>query len=429
MKNILSILFLFLNSLVTFSAQTEKLDKLFQSFENKGGVTSIDIKKPMFNLLDKIDISSEYLNKIQPIMKQVDGFKVLIVSKATFPDNLKSENLGIIEMNQKKTDWVNHSLSQLNFNELMSLKSNDVSMKFLAESEKNNILENLVFNIDSKEENVIFILNGKMKMEDVNRIISSAESKTNTVTVNKIASSFTSSKTNSYVNGEFRNVGNFSGIHVSTGLVVNFTQENPTSVRVVADADKLQYIVTKVEDGVLKVYVDNKGQKNLKFKNININVSSPKINTIKTSSGAIFNAVENIRENNLTVDVSSGSVVNGSFTVSEKANVELSSGAVINSEINTKDINIKGSSGSAANLSGKANWGAVDVSSGAVCNAEGLKFNVLDAESTSGAVVSGHAVEELKAKASSGGIIRYRGNPKIESNISKISGGALKQID
>ena len=30
-------------------------------------------------------------------------------------------------------------------------------MKFLAENESNDILENLVFNYDSKEENVIFV--------------------------------------------------------------------------------------------------------------------------------------------------------------------------------------------------------------------------------------------------------------------------------
>jgi hypothetical protein len=104
--------------------------------------------------------------------------------------------------------------------------------------------------------------------------------------VTNTRNNLTSENTSSYLNGEARNVGEFSGIQVSTGVNVVFKQESPTNVKVIADADKLQYIVTKVENGVLKVYVDNKGQKNLKFKNISVNVSSPRMDNIKTSSGA-----------------------------------------------------------------------------------------------------------------------------------------------
>lgn len=426
MKNIFSILLIIISGLVTFPGQTEKLNQLFQDFEKNGGVTSINIKKPMFKLLNTIDVDDEYLKKIKPILNEVDGLKLLIIPKATFPENLKSENLENIKLNLAKSDKINKALDGLKFNELMSLNSNGTSMKFLAETEKGDILENLVFNIDSDEENILFILNGKMKMSDVNRIVNSIE--TDNAPPKSMKSSFTSNTTSSYLNGESRNVGDFSGIQVSTGVIVNFKQESPTNVKVIADADKLQYIVTKVDNGVLKVYVDNKGQKNLKFKNISVNVSSPRMDNIKTSSGAVFNGVNHIQENNLMVDTSSGAVVNASFNISDNAQVELSSGAVINSEINSRDINIKGSSGSVANLSGKAVAGAIDVSSGAVCNAEGLKFNMLDAESTSGAVVSGNVSDELKARASSGGTIKYKGEPRIDANISKVSGGSLRQI-
>lgn len=426
MKNIFSILLIIISGLVTFSGQTDKLNQLFQDFEKKGGVTSINIKKPMFKLLNTIDVDDEYLKKLKPILNEVDGLKLLIIPKATFPENLKSENVENIRMNLAKTERINKALEGLNFNELMSLNTDGTSMKFLAETEKGDILENLVFNIDSDEENILFILNGKMKMTDVNKIVNSMES--DKAPVSKIKNNLTSETASSYLNGESRNLGEFSGIQVSTGVIVNFKQESPTNVKVIADSDKLQYIITKVEDDILKVYIDNKGQKNLKFKNISVNVSSPRMDNVKTSSGAVFNSINNINEQNVKVDVSSGSVVNGSFNISVNADVSLSSGAVINSEINSKDIHIKASSGSVANLNGKAKVGLVDVSSGAVCNAEGFKFNSLEAESTSGAVISGHVVEQLKASASSGGTIKYKGNPQIDSNISKISGGSLKQI-
>lgn len=414
-------------SFVTCTAQTEKLDKFFRSFENKSGVTSIDIRKPMFDLLSRIDINDEYLGKIKPVMRDVNGLKLLVFSKITFPDHLKSENKGQIKMNEEKSERVSKLLADLNLNELMSLKNGDVSMKFLAENEKDGILENLIFNVDSKDEIVIFMLNGEMKMDDVNKMINSSGNMQ--IAKGGTRENLIENKNSVYLSGEDRNVGEFTGINASTGVVVNFKQENPTSVRVVADADKMKYILTNVENGILNIQIDNKGQKNLKIKNISVNVSAPKIEQIKISSGAVFNAVDKINEDRMAIDISSGSVLNGILNIKENAVLEISSGAVINSQINTGELSVKSSSGSTANLKGNAELGTVDMSSGAVFNAEGFKFEKLKVQSTSGARISTHVVDELSAKASSGGSIEYKGNPKIDSDVSKISGGSLRKID
>lgn len=195
MKKIFFIIAIILNSLVTYSAQTDKLNKLFQDFEKNGGVTSINIKKPMFKLLNTIDVNDAYVGKIKPILNEVDGLKILIIPKATFPDDLKNENLANIGLNEEKTEKVNKALKALNFNELMSMNSDGTSMKFLAEDEKDNYLENLVFNVDSKEENIIFILNGKMKMSDVNKIVNSSEIKTGSAKTTSLRNDLTSDNT------------------------------------------------------------------------------------------------------------------------------------------------------------------------------------------------------------------------------------------
>jgi hypothetical protein len=110
MKKIFFIIAIILNSLVTYSAQTDKLNKLFQDFEKNGGVTSINIKKPMFKLLNTIDVNDAYVGKIKPILNEVDGLKILIIPKATFPDELKDQNLDNIKMNEQKSDRVNKAL-------------------------------------------------------------------------------------------------------------------------------------------------------------------------------------------------------------------------------------------------------------------------------------------------------------------------------
>lgn len=399
----------------------DKLDQLFDKYQEVEGVTSIKIAKPMFGMLSNLNLGDAELDQIKPLLSKINGLKVFIAEKPENAGSLNGQKLSQINRDIKSY------LSNLNYSEIMTMNSNGAKIKFLSAEEKNGILDDLLLSIDSGgEESILIKLDGRLSMDDINKIINSTETKKKPVTNTK--NSFVSQNTTSYLNGESRNVGDFSGVQVSTGVIVNFKQENPTSVKVIADADKLQYIVTKVDNGVLKVYVDNKGQKNLKFKNISVNVSSPRIDNIKTSSGAIFNAINTINEKTVSVDLSSGSVINGDFN-SDNTKMELSSGAVINSTINTKQIAVKASSGAVANLNGRVNAGSIDVSSGAVCNSEKFQFNELEAEATSGGVVTGNVAERLKATASSGGSIKYKGNPRVDANISKTSGGSLKQIN
>ncbi|WP_288447371.1 DUF4252 domain-containing protein [uncultured Chryseobacterium sp.] len=427
MKKIIFIIAIMLSSFATSSAQTEKLDKLFQDFEKNGRVTSINIKKPMFKLLNTIDVDDAYIGKIKPILNEVEGLKILIIPKITFPDRLKDENLANIKMNEEKTERINKALNSLNFNELMSMSSDGTSMKFLAEEEKDNYLENLVFNVDSKEENIIFILNGKMKLSDVNKIINSGETSTSTVT-STMRSSLTSDNTSSYLNGDNRNVGEFSKIDASVGVNVTFKQENTRSVKVIADADKLQYIITKVENGVLKIYVDNRGVRNLRFKNLTVNVSAPNINAIKTSSGSIFTAVNPVKESSLTIEAESGSIIKGTFDVNQATSLAVNSGSVLDVDLKTPKLALDISSGASVNLSGETGSAVIDISSGASCKADDLKIATAVVESTSGASLSILVTDKLKVSVSSGADVKLRGTPELDAKVDKISGGSLRQI-
>jgi len=62
---------------------------------------------------------------------------------------------------------------------------------------------------------------------------------------------------------ETRKVGEFHGISVSSGIDLYITQKNIQEVRVEADEDDMDDLVTKVENGILKIYMKN--QSWLKF--------------------------------------------------------------------------------------------------------------------------------------------------------------------
>lgn len=426
MKKIFFIIAIILNSFATYSAQTDKLNQLFQDFEKNGGVTSINIKKPMFKLLNTIDVNDAYVGKIKPILNEVDGLKILIIPKATFPDGLKGENVENIKLNEQRSEKVNRALKSLNFNELMSMSSDGTSMKFLAEDEKDNYLENLVFNVDSKEENIIFILNGKMKMSDVNKIINSSDITTSSVK-SSLTNDLTSDNTSSYLNGDSRNVGEFSKIDVSVGVNVIYKQENTKSVKVIADADKLQNVITKVENGVLKIYVDNKGARSLRFKNLNVNVSSPNLNGIKTSSGSTFTAINPVEENNMLIEAESGSIVKGKFDIRNAASVNVNSGSVVKVEVIVPKLALDISSGASVNLSGQAASAVIDINSGASCKADDLRIGTAVAESTSGASLSLLVTDKLKINVSSGASVKLKGDPELDAKVDKVSGGSFKQ--
>jgi len=422
MKKIIVIFALAFSHFYNVYGQKDKLDQLFEKYQEVEGVTSIKIAKPMFGMLNNLDLGDAELDQIKPLLSKINGLKVLIAEKSTDGKSVKGQKLAQINKD------ISSYLSTLNYSEIMTMNSGGAKIKFLSSEEKNGIMDDLLLSIDSGgDENILVKLDGKLSMDDINKIISSTETKTNPITNTR--SSLTSETMSSYLSGESRNVGDFAGIQVSTGVNVVFKQESPTNVKVIADADKLQYIVTKVENGVLKVYVDNKGQKNLKFKNISVNVSSPRMDNIKTSSGSTFTTINSVKENNLTIDASSGSVVKGRFNIDNETNVEATSGSDIKIGVNSKNLVFRGSSGSDTSIEGQAGMAKFDISSGALCKGENFRANQVEAESTSGASISLNVVEKLKAKASSGGSIKYKGNPEIISDISKMSGGSLKQIN
>lgn len=404
-----------------YGQEKDKLDLLFDKYQEVEGVTSIKIAKPMFGMLSSLDLGDAELDQIKPLLSKINGLKVLIAEKPADGKSPKG-----IQMSQISKD-ISSYLKNLNYSEIMSMNSGGAKIKFMSAEEKNGILDDVLLSIDSGgEESILVKLDGKLSMADINKIINSNETKTNSVSHTR---SDLASENTSYLNGENRNVEQFSGIQVSTGVNVVFKQETPTSVKVIADADKLKYVVTKVENGVLKVYVDNKGVKNLKFKNLSVNISSPRIENIQTISGASFVAVNTIRENNLNIEATSGSNINGTFNANDHINVSVDSGANIRADVTSGKVVFKGTSGSNSNLKGTARTGIFEISSGASCKAENLRINDANVESSSGGSISIEVKDNLKVKASSGASVKYRGNPEIDSNISKISGGSLNQIN
>jgi hypothetical protein len=53
------------------NAQISKLEKLFDQYQDTKGPPSIKIAKPMFNLLNKLDIQDAGIDQIRPLIKML----------------------------------------------------------------------------------------------------------------------------------------------------------------------------------------------------------------------------------------------------------------------------------------------------------------------------------------------------------------------
>jgi hypothetical protein len=203
--------------------------------------------------------------------------------------------------------------------------------------------------------------------------------------------------------------GSFNSIKVSNGIELLLTQGNDESIAVSASEQKfLERLKTEVDNGVLKIYYDNKGMvwNGNERRKLKAYVSFKKLQSLRGSSGA---------------DVS----VQGSLTL-DKLEMDFSSGAEFTGKVDITEMEVSQSSGSQIDITGKAQNLKADLSSGSMLKGYDLSVDFCNAKTSSGAGVRISVNKELNARASSGGGIRYKGDAVIK-DLDVSSGGFVKK--
>jgi len=215
-------------------------------------------------------------------------------------------------------------------------------------------------------------------------------------------SGITGIKGSNYVVSEERNISsNFETIKVQQGINLYLTQGNSTDLKVEADDNIIDILITEVKNDELKIYFD----KNVyKAKARNVYLTTSDISKIRTSSGAHVKSENTIQTNTLYLDSSSGSS--------------------IKIYVNADEITSESSSGSSIQIFGKTNIFSANSSSGSSIDADELTCIEAYANASSGANINVNVSHKLTASASSGGDIDFEGNPK---NVNKdtSSGGSV----
>lgn len=205
---------------------------------------------------------------------------------------------------------------------------------------------------------------------------------------------------------ETRKVKEFSAIKVSSGIDLYLKMGDTESVKIVADEDVIDEVVTEVKDGTLHIYMKKNNWFNWSGnKSKKAYVTVKELNVLHASSGA---------------DVKSENTLKG-----ESLDVRASSGSDIDIDVFYKDISLHISSGSDARLSGKVKTFKAESSSGSDIKAGDLESKICNVRASSGSDATVNVSDELYAKASSGADIKYYGKPVIRE-IDESSGGDVR---
>ncbi|MBD0776720.1 DUF2807 domain-containing protein [Maribacter sp. ANRC-HE7] len=209
-------------------------------------------------------------------------------------------------------------------------------------------------------------------------------------------------KGNGVVTSETREITEeFTEVSASEGLDVYVTNGTEFEITVEADENIIDLIATDIKNDRLRIHaVENIGRATKK-----VFVTLPEITGLKSSSGAHLSTENLIKSDKLEIDASSG--------------------ANINIEMDVSEVDIDASSGANLNLSGDAHTVYVDASSGANINAKKLISKVCHADASSGGNLSVYVSEDLTADASSGGNISYSGEASVTKKKS-VSGSVHK---
>ena len=206
---------------------------------------------------------------------------------------------------------------------------------------------------------------------------------------------------------EMRQLSDFDQVSAATGIKVILIKSSETKANVEVENGDTDDVLTEVKGSKLVIKFDNNQgwSRSNRNRKATVTVYYKFIEAVHVSSGAIVKAENSIEAADLQLEGSSGGIM------------EL--------EVKASNLSVDISSGGILRITGSTEALDVDVSSGGVLKGQDLRSQSASADASSGGVATFHVAKNLDADASSGGSIRYLGDPdKVRSNSS--SAGSIR---
>jgi hypothetical protein len=203
---------------------------------------------------------------------------------------------------------------------------------------------------------------------------------------------------------EERNIDDFTGLKVSSGIDVVIRQGNEISLELEADDNLHEVIITEVEGDVLRVYT----RKNIrKARSKKVYLVYEELNSIRISSAGDVEG-ENVLE-------------------ADDLDIDLSSAGDLSLEVDAERITCDISSSGDARLSGSTRVLEASLSSAGDLHAYELKAEEVDVRCSSAGDARVYASKEFNMRSSSAGSIYYKGDGRVANSHTSSAGSIVKK--
>jgi len=206
---------------------------------------------------------------------------------------------------------------------------------------------------------------------------------------------------------ETRSLSNFDEISVATGIDATIVSGNKNEIKITAKGVDLDKVSSEISNGELVVKIKRKWNdwSSRKTDVTAVITYAQELEGVSSSSGASVHSENSIVSDKLELDASSGSSLEVAVQCREVI-VEISSGARIETSGSTSDLTI-------------------DMSSGSTYKGYDLSAKNANIEGSSGASAQISVNNSLEADVSSGASVKYKGSPS-NKDIDKSSGGSVR---
>jgi len=210
---------------------------------------------------------------------------------------------------------------------------------------------------------------------------------------------------NGNVVDETRDITGFSGVRVSSGIDVYLSEGLEFEVRVEADENLMEVILTELNGKILVVKTERYGIRHAKSKKVHVTL--PELEVLKISSA--------------------GDCVGQTPFICDELKLDISSAGDLSLEVEADRIYMDISSSGDARISGKTNILDVSLSSAGDLHAFDLIAKKVDVNVSSAGDARVHATEEISMNVSSAGNIYYRGDATVIHSRSSSAGDIIKK--
>lgn len=204
---------------------------------------------------------------------------------------------------------------------------------------------------------------------------------------------------------EVRQVSAFKGIKSSEAIDVYLKKGEKESVKIVVTGVNLSDVVTEVSGNYLRLHMREGNYRN---RNVKVYVTYVTLDKISASSASNVFSEGPIKASSMDITASSAATVEVALEATA-VSIDVMSAGNVTLEGKTKNLTIEASSA-----------GSLD--------AYNLESETVNASASSAGSAKVSVTNNLEAHASSGGSIRYRGNP-AKTNTGSSSGGSVKKAN